>query len=100
VLGWFLFAALTCYAKVSAACVLRQNNWCYKSDSRSELNSENGSMRNDGDLGSETKPRTPAEDRLFFYGVSTQVGSLVGSIIAFVMVNILVLFQASYPCQS
>jgi hypothetical protein len=84
---------------VSAACVLRQNNWGYGGQPNYEVNSDNGSL-GDVDETSLSNPRTPAENRLFYYGVSTQVGSLIGSIIAFVLVNILVVFQASYPCQS
>lgn len=35
---------------------------------------------------------------LFWFGVSTQIGSTVGSVIMFVLVNIYSLFQAYYPC--
>ena len=35
---------------------------------------------------------------LFWFGVSTQIGSAVGSVIAFVLVNVLFLFQSYYPC--
>ncbi|XP_059473252.1 solute carrier family 52, riboflavin transporter, member 3-A [Neocloeon triangulifer] len=95
VLGWFVYAAVTTYAKVSTACVLRQNNWERDNDKLETDSVREGSLE-----GSHVnKARSPAEDRLFYYGVATQVGSLVGSIIAFVLVNVLVLFQAKYPCQ-
>ncbi|XP_065332621.1 solute carrier family 52, riboflavin transporter, member 3-A [Cloeon dipterum] len=98
VLVWFLYAGVANYAKVSAACVLRQNCW----ERHEQVQQDNGSMREDSLEGSimvSTRVRTPAEERLFYFGVATQVGSLVGSVIAFVLVNILKLFVAKYPCQ-
>jgi riboflavin transporter 2 len=35
---------------------------------------------------------------LFWFGVVTQVGSAIGSIISFLLVNVYVLFQSYYPC--
>ena len=35
---------------------------------------------------------------LFWFGVFTQVGSAIGSIVAFVLVNVFQLFQSYYPC--
>lgn len=38
------------------------------------------------------------DTNLFWFGVSTQVGSAIGSIIAFVLVNVYNYFEAYYPC--
>jgi riboflavin transporter 2 len=35
---------------------------------------------------------------LFWFGVFTQVGSAIGSIIAFVLVNVYYSFESYYPC--
>lgn len=35
---------------------------------------------------------------LFWYGVATQAGALVGAVVAFVLVNELNLFTGYYPC--
>lgn len=35
---------------------------------------------------------------LFWFGVFTQVGSAIGSIIAFLLVNVYNYFEAYYPC--
>ncbi|KAF4523197.1 hypothetical protein B566_EDAN002456 [Ephemera danica] len=82
VTAWFLYSALTSYAKVSVACVLRQSVW--KRSARDEADAT----------------RTEAESRLFMYGVATQSGSLVGSVITFVLVNVVVIFTAAYPCST
>ena len=35
---------------------------------------------------------------LLYYGIATQIGSLIGAIIAFILVNILKLFKSIPPC--
>jgi hypothetical protein len=99
VFAWFLYSALTCFSKVSVACVLRQSTWAISNVELSNPAVEADLSRSNETLGRSVQIRSETENRLFFYGVSTQLGSLLGSVITFVLVNIVVLFTASYPCQ-
>jgi len=45
-----------------------------------------------------TMLRLEGRKALLWCGIVTQVGSAIGAIVMFILVNVLNLFQAKYPC--